>query len=124
MTCDYAKRNVLTSLLSLVRRLRFTQSYTVTPTERGKNRRLKDEIPQQPGTQRAPQRAVLLCKVFTCHNQSPVTPVPGGYTELHLETFKQNSTVGFSEGRSAYKLRVRLLAVQCQPNSAAIHSSG
>lgn len=37
---DYAKYDVLTSLLSLVRRLHFIQSYTVTPTEGEKNGRV------------------------------------------------------------------------------------
>lgn len=67
-TRDYAKCVVLTSLLSLVSRLHFIQSYTVTPTEGEKNRRVKEEIPrqrwlpQEPGTQRTRQREVLLCR--------------------------------------------------------------
>lgn len=72
---DYAKHDVPVSLLSHVRRQYFIPSYTVTPTERGKNLGVKDEIPQQwqllqePGIQHTCQRQVVLCWVFTCCNQ-------------------------------------------------------
>lgn len=65
-TCDYAKRDVLTSLLSLVRRLHFIQSYAVTTTERGKNRRVKDEIPQQHGSRRSQGHNTLVKGRFCC----------------------------------------------------------
>lgn len=84
--CDYAK-HVLTSLLSFVRRQHFIQSYTVSPTHRGKGHRVKDEIPQQyqllqqPGAQHTGQREILLCQVLTGHKQTEA--LCQGDTELH-----------------------------------------
>lgn len=101
VTSDYAKRYVLTSLLSLVRGLHFIQCYTVTPVDTGKNHRVTDEIPQQlrllpePRTPCSCHREVLLCKAFTCHNQTKVlwSLCQKGYTQLHLGTLKQNLRV-------------------------------
>lgn len=125
---DYAKHDVLASLLSHVRRWYFIQSYTVTPIERGKNLGVKDEIPwqrqlpQEPGTQHTRQRQVLLCKVFTCCNQTKsCEPCAREVTQrLHLERLKQNFSVPCSEERSPFDLWVKLLAAQCQADSAAI----
>lgn len=76
-----------TSLLSFVRRQHFIQSYTVSPTHRGKGHRVKDEIPQQcqllqqPGAQHISQREILLCQVLTGHKQTEA--LCQGDTELH-----------------------------------------
>ena len=115
------KCDVLTTLLNLVSRLRFIQSYTVTPTAREKNRRVKDELqpkrsydsmpqqqqlPQQPGTQRIHQWEILLCKVLTCRNQTKAlrSVCQGGYTELPLVKLQQSLSVPFSKERCIWPL--------------------
>jgi len=50
------KCDVLTTLLNLVSRLRFIQSYTVTPTAREKNRRVKDELQPKRSYDSMPQQ--------------------------------------------------------------------
>lgn len=112
-TCDYAK-HILSSLLSFVRRQHFIQSYTVSPSHRGKGE--KDEmpqqyqLPQQPRTQHSFQREILLCKNRPQINWSPV-PRRHRATSWKL---KQNLSVQLRVERSPYELWVKLLAAQCQ----------
>lgn len=96
-----------TSLLSFVRRQHFIQCYTVSPTHRGKGRRVKDEIPQQcqllqqPGAQHIGQRENLLCQLLTGHKQIEALCQGDRVTSWKL---RQNLSVQLRAERSTYEL--------------------